>query len=650
MHQHLADYARDIRSLRMAHPDVSEPALAPKFQALLQQLLPLIPLAPALTIVPEFQQPSLGRPDIALKKAGQPARAFVELKQLDKPANPERWTTPHDKRHFQRLKTLKSWAASNFIDIRLFERDRLVGEARIVPPAALDPATPEAKADKLIAAHDTGPLLDLLTRLALSEAPLARSAAALAENLAHAARLVRATVLDQLAELTAAKLKDRPLQQVRDEFRNVLYAHPEAGGYRGEFDTLFSAAFAQTLAFGMLLVREATGKPVGKNAWQQMPDEHPLMKTALRVLSEPEIIDQVGIGFDILFDTINSFDPAILAIGPAGRDPILYFYEDFLTTFDPDAKQRYGVYYTPVEVVRYMVGALDRALRENLGTKGLRDDAVTLLDPAVGTGTFLLGVAERVRADVTADEGEPMARLALRELAKRMFGFELLIGPYAVAHYRLHHALQESVKPGTPPPPPLPRLGVYLADTLAEPGTSAPMGKLGWTAEKIRDERQEADRIKREQRILAIIGNPPYWRFQDVNSREVVGPFIDNLWEDLKEPVRQAGWANQLNTFPEFSVAFWRWAIWKLFEAENAPERGVIAFISNRTFLAGKPYAGLRKMLRERFDRIEVVDLRGDLRRGARAGVSRRRGRFQHQSRNSDYRCCGRWNKDGRFG
>ena len=246
---------------------------------------------------------------------------------------------------------------------------------------------------------------------------------------------------------------------------------------------------------------------------------------------------------------------------------------------------------------------------------------MTILDPATGTGTFLLGVAERVRDDVEAAHGPGAATLALRQLATRMFAFELLIGPYAVAHYRLHHALAEKPQPGKAPPPPLPRLGIYLADTLAEPGTSAPMGKLGWTAEPIRDEREEADRIKREQRILAIIGNPPYWRFEGVNSREVVGPFVDRLWEDLKGPVREAGWANQLNTFPEFSVAFWRWAMWKLFEADNAPQMGVIAFITNRTFLAGKPYAGLRKMLRERFDRIEVIDLRGDVRRGARAGV-----------------------------
>ena len=92
--------------------------------------------------------------------------------------------------------------------------------------------------------------------------------------------------------------------------------------------------------------------------------------------------------------------------------------------------------------------------------------------------------------------------------------------------------------------------------------------------------------------------------------------------------MRDAGQGNQLNTFPELSVAFWRWAIWKLFEAENAPQRGVIAFISNRKYLTGWPYAGLRKMLRERFDRIEVIDLRGDVRRGERAGVAADQGVF----------------------
>lgn len=95
-----------------------------------------------------------------------------------------------------------------------------------------------------------------------------------------------------------------------------------------------------------------------------MPPEHPLMRTALRVLSLDEVVRDAGIGFTVMCDTINSFAPEILAVGEDGRDPILYFYEYFLATFDPVAREKYGVYYTPVEVVRYIVAALDRALRE----------------------------------------------------------------------------------------------------------------------------------------------------------------------------------------------------------------------------------------------------------------------------------------------
>jgi len=414
------------------------------------------------------------------------------------------------------------------------------------------------------------------------------------------------------------------LQGVRDEFREVLYAHPQAAGYSApRFETLFAAAFAQTLGFGLLLVREASDRDVDRDAWQNMPPEHSLLRTTLRVLSMDEIVSDIGVGFDVILDTVNSFDPAILVRRAGHADPILYFYEDFLQVFDPAAREKYGVYYTPVEVVTYMVAALDRALRESLGTAGLTDDAVTLLDPASGTGTFLLGVIEHVRSSVEASTGSGAVAGALRALASRLFGFELLVGPYAVAHYRLRHAmgaLQANQ-----------RLGVFLTDTLARPGAAAPLGSLGFVAENIRTERHEADRIKERQPILAIVGNPPYRRLEAGEVGELVGAWMNDLWDDLKAPVRDAGWGNQLNTFPELSVAFWRWAIWKLFESEGAPRRGVVAFISNRTFLAGKPYAGLRAMLRERFDRIEIIDLRGDVRRGERAGVEGDQGVFNIQ-------------------
>jgi Type ISP C-terminal specificity domain/N-6 DNA Methylase len=616
-------YARRIRELRLAGPTNLEQALAPAFQKLLEEILPLI-ASSELVVVPEFATPGIGRPDIALKRAGQPPRAFVELKAPTKPGDPSRYRDAHDKKQFERFQSLPVWAVSNFISLRVYRRDELIASVEIVPEAALEPETSDTRADKLIRNSDPTGLLNALTPLVFADPPPANDAKQLAANMAHAARLVRSIVEDRLAELTASGEANAPLHAVRDEFREVLYAHPQAAGYNAErFDVLFAAAFAQTLAFGMLLVREATGQTVGTDAWQKMPAEHALMRTTLRVLSQEEIVRDMGVGFEVILDTVNSFEARILTRETGKPDPILYFYEDFLQVFDPAARERYGVYYTPIQVVEFMVAALDRALRDNLGTAGLSDDSVTLLDPATGTGTFLLGVIEHVRRSVETSAGPGAVPGALRALSGRLFGFELLVGPYAVAHYRLRHAmgaLQANQ-----------RVGVFLADTLAEPGAAAPEGKLGFVAENIRSERREADRIKQLQPILAIIGNPPYRRLKAGEVGELVGNWMDELWRDLKRPVSEAGWGNDLATFPELSVAFWRWSIWKMFESEGAPGRGVVAFITNRTYLAGRPYAGLRKMLRERFDRIEIIDLRGDVRRGERAGVEGDQGVFNIQ-------------------
>lgn len=629
----IKDYVRAFRAARRAHPGVTEPGLAPIFQRLLEQVLPHLPAAPHdLTVLAEFVNAGVGRPDIALKRPGEQARAFIELKAIDKSSDGARWTGAHDKRQFARFGEFPVWAICNFHEVRLYERAERRGHGVLVPLDALDPDQTDASADAILDAHDPSAALDLLERLAKSDPPWANDAETLAELLAHSARLVRGIIRDRLAELTAEGQTDAPLQQVRKEFRDVLYSHPEAGGYSSaDFDELFSAAFAQTLAFGLLLVREATESEVTAHAYEQMPEEHPLMRTALRVLSMPEVAREVGAGFEVMLQTVNRFDLSILALRKDGSDPILYFYENFLSTFDPAARERYGVYYTPTEVVRFMVGALDRALKDHLGTAGIADDQVHILDPATGTGTFLLGVADRLRREVTETHGKGQVPAALRGLARRMYGFELLIGPYAVAHYRLHHALSRKEDDSDEPVLKLPRLGIYLTDTLAEPGSAAPLGSLGFVSEGIRDERRDSNRIKSEQPILAIIGNPPYRRLEVGENETLVGRWVDGLWDDLKRPVRDAGQGNQLNTFPELSVAFWRWSMWKMFESDNAPKRGVIAFITNRKFLTGWPYAGLRKMMRERFDRIEVIDLRGDVRRGERAGVGADQGVFNIQ-------------------
>lgn len=283
----LQEYAHRIRELRRANADVPETALAPAFQQLLEELLPLLPAAPRLIVVPEYRTPGVGRPDIALVRQGAPARAFVELKAPNKSADPTRWRA-HDKNQFERFKELACWGTSNFVEFRLFHREDELGTAAVVPERALRPDQDDRRANRAIADHDTTAFLRLVEMLVAGagQEPAARDAEHLATLMAHSARLVRGIVRDRLAELHTEANQRHALLQVRQEFRDVLYAHPEAGGYTArDFDELFSAAFAQTLAYGLLLVREGTGQPVGVDAWQHMPEEHPLMRTALRVLS-----------------------------------------------------------------------------------------------------------------------------------------------------------------------------------------------------------------------------------------------------------------------------------------------------------------------------------------------------------------------------
>lgn len=268
-------------------------------------------------------------------------------------------------------------------------------------------------------------------------------------------------------------------------------------------------------------------------------------------------------------------------------------------------------------VVRFIVAATDRAVRAHLTPKGLLDADLRLLDPACGTGTFLIAAADAVAAQARATWGEGQVRAELAGLAKRLFGFELLVGPYTVAHYRLLRA----TNPGGGAP--AGRMNIYLADTLTPPvGALGVTPHLGFLSAPIVEERRAADRLKRETPILAIFGNPPYRRLDAGEEEAVVHGWDNGFWEDLKAPVRAAGWGGELNTFPDLYVAFWRWCLWKLFESEGATGRGVVSLITNRTFLAGHPYAGLRQMLRRRFDFIDIVDLRGDGRGVPPAGIT----------------------------
>ncbi len=604
----LIAFATTVRADRAANPGIAgdgtalELLIAPRFRTLVEDSLGAIGIAHPPAVLPEYTLGGVGRPDLAFARTGQPARAFIELKEPRKLLIPDEWRG-HDADQFRRFSELPLWGLSNFASVQLYRRSELIDEAGIVPATALEPATPAARAERLIRAQDHGGFERILLALATAQQPAPRDAEAIAQVLAHAARLVREVVAAQCVEGL-----EGVLAAVRAEFNETLFARPEAGGYDTTgSDALFASAFAQTLIFGLLLAREAGGGyDVGELAYQMLPaGTYPLLRGTLRALTMDEVRGMLGVAFDVARDAVNSVVPDMLT-ATNGRDPLLYLYEDFLRVFDPEAAVKYGVYYTPPDVVRLIVAETDRTLQNNLGTDGFLDSKVQLLDPACGTGTFLIGAAGVVAHRAAERFGSGAVPAEISAFAQRMHGFELLVGPYTVAHYRMLH---EIVGHGGTAE----HLPIYLADTLAPPaGAEGVVTHLAFMGAPMVAERQAADSVKRTAPILAIFGNPPYRRLRRGEVERLVGADMARRWQDLIRPVRDAGFGRSLNAFPDLYIAFYRWALWRLFEAEGACGRGVLAFITNRGFLTGRGFGGLRRMLRRKFDAIRVLDLRGD--------------------------------------
>lgn len=614
----LVRFAGAVRADRRANPAIRgegtglELLIAPRFQEFLQSIISDLTVA-ELRVLPEYQRQGLGRPDIAFAPPASRPRAFIELKAPDKGIE-EHDLRGHDLAQYRRFCELPIWALTNFTRIRLMQFAKQEDVAELLPVAAIDPATPDDRANTLIANHDLTGLTRILTALAMAHPPEPTDPEQIAQVLAHAARFVRevvlASCLDGLSDAVSA---------VRADFNETLFARAEAGGHDvRNMDQLFSGAFAQTLIFGLLLARDAgDGGPVDHEAYRNLDEQsYSLLRGTLRALSLDEVRDMLGVAFDIALEAVNSVNPALLQ--PAGgRDPMLYLYEDFLRVFNPEEVAKYGVYYTPPEIVKLIVAETDRVLRNSLGTDGLLDPNVRLLDPACGTGTFLIAAADKAATDAEAQFGQGMVGPMISAFAQRMYGFELLVGPYAVAHYRMaREVLNRQGGVGHIP--------IYLTDTLAPPAGAAGVNThLAMLSAPLVQERQAADRVKQGQPVLAIIGNPPYKRLKKGEVERLVGRTIAEKWEDLKRPVRDAGFGLSLNAFPDLCIAFYRWSLWRLFEADEALGRGTLAFITNRTFLTATGYGGLRQMLRQRFDTIRIIDLRGENRGALPATVGK---------------------------
>ncbi|WBY08628.1 N-6 DNA methylase [Sphingomonas sp. 7/4-4] len=289
----------------------------------------------------------------------------------------------------------------------------------------------------------------------------------------------------------------------------------------------------------------------------------------------------------------------------------LYFYEDFLTVYDPALRRQTGSYYTPPQVVQTMVRLCDEALKssQRFGvTQGLASGQVHIADPATGSGTFLLAVLRAIAANVEADEGAGAVAGAITEAAKRIYGFELQFGAFAVAQLRLLAEMIELEADGSP--------GLFVTDTLSDPYADIEAGQGIYR--EISKSREHANRIKREQPITVVIGNPPY-----KEKAKGKGSWIENgsnrvaPLKDWAPPV-EWGVGAHAKHLRNLYIYFWRWAAWKVFEQgaggqdRNPPVEeklsGIVCYITVAGFLNGPGFQKMRADLRRDCDEIWIID------------------------------------------
>lgn len=447
--------------------------------------------------------------------------------------------------------------------------------------------------------------LEPLLRDFLSWQPLVpTSPRALAELLAPLTRLLRENVRTAVADPGSA------LAALAGEWRQFFF--PDAD------DAQFADAYAQTLTYALLLARVEGETDLHTRAAERLERRHGLLAQVLRWLAEPAARAEVAVAVDLLERAIGAVDPGALARRARDRDLWLYFYEDFLAAYDARLRKQRGVYFTPPSVVKAQTSLVSELLRERFEKElGLADDDVTVLDPAIGTGTYLIAAIEagvdRVRQ--AFGPGDVPARTTV--MAESFHGFELLIGPYAVAHLRVAQRILEHQGQ-------LPDDGVhvYLTDTLESPHLAPPgFAHVPLFHKRLADENERARRVKAETPILVCLGNPPYFRQviePEEEGVERLGGWVRRRGEGeeslLGDFLRDAPGVHAKNLYNLY-VYFWRWALWKVFE--NAPGRGIVSFITASSYLRGPGFAGMRSFMRETFDDLWILDLGGEL-RGAR--------------------------------
>lgn len=380
-----------------------------------------------------------------------------------------------------------------------------------------------------------------------------------------------------------------------------------------EGEHFFRSSLVQTLFYGVfsawvLWGKRSTTKPKDQFNWHEAAwSLHvPMIKTLFEQLATPSKLQSLGLE-EVLNWTetaLNRVEREVFFANFEQKHAVQYFYEPFLAAFDPELRKRMGVWFTPPEIVKYMVNRIDQVLRNEMGiVRGFADPNVFVLDPACGTGAFLVEVLTHIDAQLKEEGADALSSHDVKTAAmERIFGFELLPAPFVVAHLQLGLLLQDL---GAPLSPSFnERVGVYLTNSLT--GWSVedgPKEKFIWP--ELEEEKDAAELVKRDKKILVVLGNPPYYAYSGVSPDEEEG---------LVEPYKKGlvtEWNIRKFNLDELYVRFLRLAERRIAEMSK---RGIVCYVSSYSYLNDPSFVVVRKRFLEGFQHVWIDCLNGDSR------------------------------------
>lgn len=561
-------------------------------------------LIPDIRATNEPKRQACGAPDYILTKNDIPV-GFIEAKDIDdKDLAGEKKNG--NKEQFDRYKSsLNNIIFTDYLNFYLFRDKAIVSKVAIaeIKNGAIVPLT-----------ENFTTFTNLLKDFCNHRGQTIKTALELAQMMAGKARLL-SDVLEKSLVSDESKQEDSTIKDQLIAFSKILI--PDIKPKE------FADVYAQTIAYGMFAARfhDTTLDTFSRQeAAELIPKSNPFLRKLFSYIAGPDIDDRIKWIVDSLADIFLACNVELLlkdyGKSTSTEDPIIHFYETFLTEYDPRLRKARGVWYTPQPVVEFIVRAVDDILKEDFNlAQGLVDNSKTkiefsqrgiikeqevhkvqILDPATGTGTFLSEVVKQIHNKFQGQEGI-WSSYVENHLLPRLNGFEILMASYAMAHLKLDLQLTESgFKPQSNQ-----RMRVYLTNSLEESHTEMETYFANWLSE----EANLANQIKRDIPVMCIIGNPPY-----LGESKNQGKWIMSLMEDYKkEPggklklnERNPKWIN------DDYVKFIRYG--QHYIEKNGS--GVLAYICPHGFLDNPTFRGMRWNLLKTYDKIYTIDLHGN--------------------------------------